>query len=408
MLTRTPDSFQANQSPPDGGLLADSQESRGANRCVHISRLMLTDFRSYASLSFETEGQSVVLTGANGAGKTNILEALSFLVPGRGLRRARLSDVARLNASGRWAVAADVLRYGEKHRVGTGIEGKGGAERRLVRINGETSKSQADLGQVFTAIWLTPSMDRLFQGGPSSRRRFLDRLVYAFDPAHAARTGAYSHALKQRVALLKQGRQDDRWLSGLEDAMATNGVAVAAARREVVARLNRSMDESDGLFPAADMTCDGAVEQWLNDLPAVEVEDRLRSLLASERRNDAVRGGAAEGVHKTDLTVVHRQREMPAALCSTGEQKAMVLAIVLSHARAQARARGLVPVMLLDEVAAHLDDVRRAALFEEIDSMGAQVFMTGTDASLFDSMRGRARFFTVKDSVVMQATETLI
>jgi DNA replication and repair protein RecF len=386
-----------------------------------VDRLTLSEFRSYPALRLETGPGPLVLTGANGAGKTNLLEAVSFLAPGRGLRRARLADVARrMNGADPdnggmedgaadtkpWAVAARISGPNGAVEIGTGrdtaslradgeAEAAPGGERRAVRIDGAAAPGQSALARVVSIAWLTPEMDRLFVGPASGRRRFLDRLVYGFVPDHAARVAAYERALRERSRLLREGRADADWLAALETAMAESGTAVAAARRDVVARLSRAVDGDTGPFPRPALVAQGTVEDWLDEVPAVEAEDRLRAALAASRPQDAHSGGAAEGPHKSDLRVRHVAKNMPAEMCSTGEQKALLVALILAVARLQAVERGAPPILLLDEIAAHLDDARRAALFDSICALGAQVWMTGTEAALFAPLRGRARFFTV-------------
>lgn len=384
-----------------------------------VDRLTLSEFRSYPALRLETGPGPLVLTGANGAGKTNLLEAVSFLAPGRGLRRARLADVARrINGADPdnggaedgaadakpWAVAARVSGPNGAVEIGTGRdttplpangEAAAGGERRVVRIDGAAARGQSALARVVSIAWLTPEMDRLFMGPASERRRFLDRLVYGFVPDHAARVAAYERALRERSRLLRDGHADADWLTALETAMAESGIAVAAARRDVVARLSRAIDDDSGPFPQPALAAEGTVEDWLDEAPAVEAEDRLRALLAASRPRDAHTGGAAEGPHKSDLRVRHVAKGMPAEMCSTGEQKALLVALILAVARLQAVERGAPPILLLDEIAAHLDDTRRAALFDSICALGAQAWLTGTEAALFAPLRGRARFYTV-------------
>ncbi len=384
-----------------------------------VARLTLTDFRSYGHLRLETDARPVVLTGANGAGKTNLLEALSFLVPGRGLRNAKLGEVARREAgepeddSGRaWAIAAGVRGPQGATDLGTGRDtaslAAGGRERRIVRIDGETVRSQADLAAHFAAVWLTPRMDRLFSEGGSARRRFVDRLVFGFDAAHAGRVAAYEQALRERARLLREAasgrRADGAWLNALEDTMATRGVAVAAARKDMAARLAAFCAESPGPFPVADIGLTGAVEGWLDDGPALAAEDRFRAALASGRAADAESGSTAVGPHRSDLLVRDVATGTAAGQCSTGQQKALLIAIILASARMQAVERGSVPLLLLDEVAAHLDQRRRSALFEELLGLGAQVWMTGTETEVFRPLAGEAQFFRVADAQVAPAS----
>lgn len=346
----------------------------------------------------------VVLAGPNGAGKTNLLEAVSFLVPGRGLRSARLSEVGRRDASGRaWAVAARVRSWLGEADLGTGLDlGADGRERRVVRVDGETARSQTALAERFNAVWLTPQMDRLFVEGAGARRRFLDRLVFGFDPAHAGRVSAYEHALRERTRLLRDGIADARWLTALEETMATRGVAVTAARRDMCERLDAACAAAAGPFPAAQVALAGEVADWLAAGPALDAENRLRELLAAGRSED----GAVPGPHRDDLVVRLRDGGMPAEQCSTGQQKALLISLVLGNTRLMAAERGASPVLLLDEVAAHLDGARRAALFDEILMLGAQAWLTGTDAPVFDRLRGQAQFFRVADGVTSAADDS--
>ena len=373
------------------------------HRRYAVRRLTLTDFRSYRSLRLETDADILVLTGVNGAGKTNLLEAISMLVPGRGLRRPKLTDLAWRNgdAAGQgWAVAARVETPIGPCDVGTGLDESGG-ERRTVRIDGETMRSQSALADVMSAHWLTPQMDRLFQEGASARRRFLDRIVFGWDPAHAGRVAAFENAMRQRIKLLRAGGAPDTvWLGALEETMASKGIAVTAARLDVVGRLSVSAAEGWGPFPGADIALAGDLESWLADGPALAAEDRFRAALATERSDDARSGRTRTGPQRSDLIVRHRPKDQEAALCSTGEQKALLIGLVLANARTRAAEEGGVPALLLDEVAAHLDEARREALFEALIELGGQVWLTGTDAELFQPLSGRADFYSVADGGV--------
>jgi len=375
---------------------------------------MLTGFRSYASAEVETDARPVVLTGPNGAGKTNLLEAISFLAPGRGLRRARLVEVehrpsAEVPKRAIWAVAARVVTAQESREIGTGRDPMldaaetNGRERRLVRIDGAPARSQQELGEILSMVWLTPQMDGLFREGAAGRRRFLDRLVYGFDPAHAGRVGAYEQNLRERARLLKVGRADQAWLDALEEGMARHGVAIAAARRELVARLGQASAAGIGAFPVAGLALSGEVEDWLAEGAALVVEDRLRARLAAGRGADAETGGASIGPHRSDLSVRHLGRNQAAERCSTGEQKALLISIVLAHARLIGLHRGAAPLLLLDEVAAHLDAVRRRALYDEILALGVQAWMTGTDAETFAPLGDAAQNYSVQGSVLRPA-----
>ena len=375
---------------------------------VAVTRLSLTEFRNYPTLRLDVEPRSVVLTGANGAGKTNLLEALSLLAPGRGLRRARLSDLVRrdddaLSVTGRtWAVAAQVQTPGGQSEVGTGLvagaapaepdvdEDATAPERRTVRIDGRT-RGPAALGQVLAVRWLSPAMDRLFVDGASARRRFLDHLAAGLDVGHTARLAAYERALRERARLLRDGVSDAHWLAALESTLAEHGVAIAAARREYVARLDASIAAE--AVTSLRLELSGAVEQSLAGQPALAAERAFRDALQHSRAQDAIAGGAAIGPHRSDLVVTHASG-LPAAQCSTGEQKALLLAIVRADVRLLTEAHGRPPLLLLDEVAAHLDERRRRELFEAMLACGAQVWATGTDRSLFRALEGRAQFFS--------------
>ena len=372
-----------------------------------VRRLTLTNFRNYGGLRLETGPGPVVLTGANGAGKTNLLEAISYLSPGRGLRRARLGDVTSHKpnvghgSESGWAVAAQVRdpRNGGMTEIGTGTadgaRDDAAGERRAVRIDGSPARGPPSLAEVFSVSWLTPQMDRLFQENTGGRRRFLDRLVYGFDTAHARRVTAYERALRERSRLLRSGEGTSDWLAALEETMAEYGVAVAAARREGVARLEQGLTQNPGVFPRAALGIDGLLETLLDGMPALEVEAVFRAQLAESRSRDAETGGAAIGPHRSDLTVRHLETGLPAQQCSTGEQKALLIAIVLADARVKGVRAGAAPVLLLDEVVAHLDEERREALLEEILGLGAQTWLTGTDRTLFAALEGAAQFFEV-------------
>ncbi|HET6521379.1 MAG TPA: DNA replication/repair protein RecF [Geminicoccaceae bacterium] len=394
--------------PPADETALDGRRVAGMEPLA-LERLTLTDFRGYARLTLRVDPRPVVvLTGPNGAGKTNLLEAISFLTPGRGLRRARLAEIDRWDGGGPWAVAA-TLRGGPRGEVaiGTGRDpnGNGGSERerRAVRIDGEPTRRQADLAGVASAVWLTPAMDRLFTEAAGNRRRFLDRLVFTADPAHAEQVGAYEHALRERSRLLRTaGTRDPAWLGALERRAAAAGVAVAAARREVVRELQAALSADDGPFPRAGIAVAGEVEGWLDGgEPALAAEERLREALAASRRQDALTGGAAVGPHRSDLVVADADSGRPAAEESTGRQKALLISIVLAEARLRAaRGEGL-PLLLLDEVAAHLDPERRRDLFDALLALGAQAWLTGTDAALFEPLGWEAQFFTVRDATVV-------
>jgi DNA replication and repair protein RecF len=290
--------------------------------------------------------------------------------------------------------------------IGTGCEpdpSGAGRDRRTVKIEGSTEKSQAALGRVVSAQWLTPGMDRLFMDGAGARRRFVDRLIYGLDPEHAGPLSAYEKSLRERSRLLRDGCADPLWLDGVEDSMARHGIAVAARRAEAMDRLDRALAAAEGPFPSATLAMSGALEDWLEGGPALTAEDRMRAHLAESRGQDAKAGGAAVGPHKSDLAVSHRASGRRAGQCSTGEQKALMTAIVLAAAQLQTERRGHAPLLLLDEILAHLDSQRRAALFERINALGAQAWMTGTDAAVFAPLGQDAQYFTVEKGVISPA-----
>jgi DNA replication and repair protein RecF len=390
------------------GLAAQSTAAlRSRGVCVGIRRLVLTDFRNYRSARLDLEAGPVVLTGPNGAGKTNLLEAISFLSPGRGLRSARLGDVDRCGeAAGPWAVAATIETRRAAIRIGTGRESVED-ERRAVRIDGEPARGQTALAECLGVLWLTPQMDRLFLEGPGGRRRFLDRLVLGLDPAHAGRVARYEQAMRERSRLLRAKFElnrpaDPSWLTALEDVMAEQGVAVAAARREAVERLDRVCADAEGPFPRARLSLDGAVEAWLAAMPALAAEEKFKAGLRDSRGIDAGSGGAGIGPHRSDLGVTHAEKGVPAEQASTGEQKALLISIVLAQAALQREIRGEPPILLLDEVAAHLDAARRGALFERFAGLESQAWLTGTDAALFAPLRMTARFVSVVDGALSE------
>ena len=369
---------------------------------VVLQKITLTNFRCYDRVSLKVDSRSVVLTGPNGAGKTNLLEAISLLAPGRGLRRARIEDMDRrhkLDSSSpsEWGIAALIETPMGPIKIGTG-HNKTAGSRRIVRINGTDTGSQNALAEYVDAVWLTPQMDRLFVEGAAGRRRFFDRLAFGFDTGHAGRVNAYNHAMRERMGLLRSNTGDDIWLDKLEQSMAERGVAIAAARRELAARLDKASLYTSGCFPVAGVTAVGLIEGWLNNVPALEAEQRFAGELKKNRRRDGESGITELGPHRSDFIVVHVAKGLPAVQCSTGEQKALLIAIVLANTRLHARERNRIPLLLLDEVAAHLDAKRRKALFDEIYNLGAQAWLTGTDVAFFESFGSNAQYVSVSDA----------
>ena len=360
---------------------------------MRLIRLALTDFRNYAALTWRPGARISVLFGPNGSGKTNLLEAVSLLIPGRGLRGPRNADLARHGGAGGWAIAGRFATAEGETDIGTGTLPDGPPDRRVFRLDGTAPHSQAEIAAVVAAVWLTPQMDRLFQEGLSGRRRFLDRLVWSLEPGHAREVAAHDAAMAQRNRLLAGGHADASWLAGLEDSMARHAVAATAARMTLVARMNAVPTFSG--FPAARLALVCPIVERLAAMPALAVEDFLRQGLAAGRPRDAVTGSAALGAHRTDLALSDAASGTPAALASTGEQKALLVGVILGHAALIAEARGFAPMLLLDEPAVHLDPDRRAALFAALAALPAQTLITGTDAETFLPLAGAAEGLAV-------------
>ncbi|MEM1318302.1 MAG: DNA replication/repair protein RecF [Pseudomonadota bacterium] len=384
-----------------------------AAKGVAITTLKLDHFRNYDSLRLTCDARHVVLTGENGSGKTNLLEAISFLSPGRGLRRTSYDQVAKAekgdggdgSRSGTWAVHAQLDTPAGDLTIGTGLQrGPNGVDgQRRITINGAAKRTSDDLLERLRVVWLVPAMDGLFTGPTSDRRRFLDRLVLAIDPGHGRRVNDYERAMRSRNKLLDENRMDDSWLGGIEAQLAEQGTAIAFARAELVGLLaEHATGDDDTPFPSARLLLVGALEEEIagGEVSAVDLEDRFRERLASNRYRDRAAGRTLEGPHRSNLAVIHAPKNMAAALCSTGEQKALLTGLVLAHARLVSKLSGIAPILLLDECAAHLDAQRRAALFDLIDTIGCQAWMTGTDAPLFDALQNRAQYFTVDDGTV--------
>jgi DNA replication and repair protein RecF len=376
---------------------------------VFIQRLTLSNFRSYhaAQVGLERAGP-VVLTGANGAGKTNLIEAISLFAPGRGLRRATVEELAFSEGDGAWAVSAEIEGMLGLATLGTGIDPPAGEDSiptRKCRIDRESVGSASAFADHLRVVWLTPAMDPLFNGPASERRRFLDRLVLAVDAQHSSRVAALERSLRSRNRLLEDSPSDSHWLDAVEHETAEVAVAVAAARAETAKRLSAALETSRNdakEFPQAQITLQGWMEQLLPDHSAIEVEDRYRALLKDNRQRDAAAGRTLDGPHLSDLVVTHAGKHIPAADASTGEQKALLIRLVLAHAGLIKQMTGFAPLLLLDEVVAHLDPSRRASLYDALSSLGAQVWMTGADPAAFGDIVGRAQVLLVKGSAVEQ------
>lgn len=368
---------------------------------LSLSQLTLTNFRNHPDLRLELSGAPVVLTGMNGSGKTNLLEAISLLVPGRGMCRATPSEWQCQANPAPWAVVAQLETPMGQTKIATGRNpNEPDNDKRVALIDGRLVKNQQALAEHVAMAWITPDLDRVLVDGPSARRKLVDRMAFSFDPAHAGRVHRYEKAMRERLRLLRDGIADAAWLSGLEDEMARSGVAIAAARRQLVKHLQTGIAETVSAFPQADLTLIGMAEEGLAEHPALLVEDKLRAALARTRGEDALSGTTSIGPHRSDLHVVHRRHHCPAELCSTGEQKALLVAMMLAYVRTLSSARQMKPLFLLDDITAHLDSVRREALFEEVRALGVQAWFTGTDKIFFQSILPTAQHFTVDKGVV--------
>lgn len=361
---------------------------------LRLTRLTLTEFRNYPALTWRPGARISVVTGPNGSGKTNLLEAISLLVPGRGLRNARIGEFGRNGSA--WGVVGRVERDGIESEIATGTPPPSSQgvplDRRIFRLDGASVRNQADIAAAAAAIWLTPQMDRLFGEAASGRRRFLDRLVWALEPGHAREVAAYDTANSSRSRLLAAGGADPAWLAGLEDSMARHAIAVTAARATLVARLNATMAAGvTRRFPPARIGLEDQIANRLATEPALAVEDWLRDALAGSRQSDA--GGSARwGAHRADMVLIDRESDLPAGLASTGQQKALLIGVLLGHAALITAARGFSPLLLLDEPAVHLDSDRRDALWEALADGQAQVILTGTDTAAFAGLEAVADY----------------
>jgi DNA replication and repair protein RecF len=380
---------------------------------VRLTRVGLRDFRNYAALDLRLDGRHVCLHGANGSGKTNLLEAVSMLSPGRGLRGAEFSDLARQTPDGEatrgWAISTDVRDGDVDRRISLALElDEQGRSRRTARLDG-VETAQQDLGELMRVIWLTPAMDRVFAGPAGDRRRFLDRQVLAHFPSHAAASAAYEKAMRQRNALLEQaqgrGGADTAWLDAIELGMASAGAAMAIHRIDAVKVMQEAiLTRPEGAFPKALIDLDGEFEMHAaNGVALTDIEQEIVAQLRENRSRDRIAGRTTEGVHRTDLRVIHAAKGLAADQCSTGEQKALLIGLILANAQALfERDFAPSPLLLLDEAAAHLDSDRRAALYDELAALGGQSWLTGTDRSLFDAFGDRAQRFEVSDGTVRE------
>ncbi len=376
---------------------------------VRLTRLGLRDYRNYPGLDLRLDGRHVCLFGQNGSGKTNLLEAVSMLSPGRGLRGAEFGDLVRQTAEGEaargWAISTDVRDGDVDRRISLALElDEQGRSRRSARLDG-VETAQQDLGELMRVIWLTPAMDRVFAGPAGDRRRFLDRQVLAHFPSHAAASAGYEKAMRQRNALLEQGRSDPAWLDAIEVGMASAGAAMAIHRIDAVKVMQEAiLARPEGAFPKALIDLDGEFEMHAaNGVALTDIEQEIIIQLRENRGRDRIAGRTTEGVHRTDLRVIHAPKGLAADQCSTGEQKALLIGLILANAQALfERDFAPSPLLLLDEAAAHLDSDRRAALYDELAALGGQAWLTGTDRSLFDAFGDRAQRFEVSEGTVRE------
>jgi DNA replication and repair protein RecF len=376
--------------------LSAFEPTTSATEILSVECLDLHNFRNYPKFNCQFQAKPIIITGANGIGKTNILEAISFLSPGRGLRNAKLDEIGHKNQDiyAPWSIKTVInSKYGLLEIVTNYITQAGdNVAKRQIKINNQPSKSHAELAKIFSVIWLTPQMDPIFISGSSNRRRFIDRLVYNFDAEHATRVTCYENVMRQRAKLLKKNLRDVLWLKSLEQTMAETAVAIAAARVQTVEYLQAMINMDSGPFPKAIITMQGELEQKVATVPSVLIEEQFRIRLEQLRETDFFTGRTNAGIHRSDLLVYHCAKNIEAAKCSTGEQKALLLSILLAEAKARIKWKSSVPVLLLDEVVAHLDAERREALFGEILAINAQCWITGTDKAVFSSLKNYAQF----------------
>ena len=386
-------------------------------------RLTLVNFRNYKYLRLDLNKPFIVLSGQNGSGKTNILEALSFLSQGRGLRGAKLSEIKTfdflantlpapvyINNNG-WSVSAHIQKLDDEFSIGTALETSireleynetKEVERRIIHINNQKITSQNELGEHISMIWATPQMDRLFQGSPQNRRAFLDRIVCSFDVNHSKRLSAFDNLYRQWLHILKNGNINTNWLSSLEEKISENGIAIAAARKEYINKLNNFIEQNpDDVFPSAHLELDGTIEKLLDEKPAVFVEDFYRESLFNLRKN-ILYNSDAPNIIKTDLKAIYTKKNVPANLCSTGEQKSLLLSIILSQAKCLVNYRGFPPILLLDEVGAHIDEIKKDALLNKIKNLKTQTWLTTTNMFDFMNIKDCAQFFEIRDNKVSE------
>ncbi len=372
---------------------------------ISVDHLKLTNFRNYDFVEMDFGNKLVVITGKNGSGKTNLLEAISLLTPGRGLRNATLGTISRYDNVAKqplpWTIFSKIFNTPDQITIGTGKDTSKESDRRIIKVNGEEISNQSHLAHYFSVCYLTPQMDQTFSEGATSRRTYLDKLTGLFYPEHVKQTAVYNHARSERSKLLTSGHYDEIWLNTIEKRMAEQAVAIAAARNEVVAQLQEAIDASNLTFPKAQLCADGMIEHNLKNNSALECENMLQQNFKNSREEDQKNGRTTYGSHRSDFTVIHSIKNQPAHICSTGEQKALLLSITMACVRARKNWAGTSPILLLDEVVAHLDKQKRAEFFEELLHLNTQTFLTGTDSILFDEIKGKSQFLTVDNGFIL-------
>jgi len=366
--------------------------------------LMLNNFRNYSCTRIEPDNPTIILIGENGAGKTNILEAISMLAPGRGIRSSKLSEMDRFDGAlaHPWSIHAHIDNSEESFTIGTGRDPSGESEKRIVKIDG-TASAVADLARAFSCLWITPKLSQIFLEGMTERRKLIDRLVYNFDTEHASRINAYENTMRERNRILRENKANTKWLSAVEKQMAEQAVAIAAARIDMVANLNQVMSQTNSAFPRCFIELEGSVEDDLKTSSALTAESNFIATLEHDRRNDAETGRTGSGTHRTEILVFHGGTGRPVEICSTGEQKAVVISIIMATARARQLFTGRSPVMLLDDIAAHMDHNKRVSLFDELASLRAQTWISGTDINIFTETSIDASIYNIHNGAIIRA-----
>lgn len=367
-----------------------------------VNSLSLNDFRNYENLSLRFKPGLIVITSPNGSGKTNILEAISMLAPGRGLRSAKLKEMDNQATNRNWQINANINGAWGVSEIMTSRakQDLGRIDKRNMLIDGNSCKTQTEIAEILSIMWLTPMMDQIFNGPSADRRKFLDRLVYNFDPNHAQLLNNYETNIRERLKLIREYKFDEDWVNVIERNLASLSASIAASRNQTIEYLQQAIEFNSTKFPKGKLSIIGEVEELISKYPALEVEEILKKKYKEQRRNDAESGRTNLGIHRSDLQVFHLNKKMNAGFCSTGEQKALLITIILAEARARIRWRDSIPILLLDEIVAHLDIERKDQLIEELQSIGGQCFLTGTDLEIFNDIKNTAQFLSISNQRV--------